>query len=425
MPLKRCKGRRRSWILSLLVIVSISFAVLAALAALLPAVSADTDGTVTTDAVVSHGEIDINKYAKTSGIGFDSYRTTRVTLTVNGSEDILDTSAYHVLSDDVEYAGNATIEANDTIGGNTLRWDIGDLASGTPWTVSFDVRPKRMGKDLPANEVPFSMAIYELETPEETKKVTAGGCWILSPANSTKKATFGFVVQHKKGKESPEGELEFQDHATGMNLHSESIEELEASEGNSTVFGGNATVNGETGYNFTVFAKDSESGNEFMILIGGPGDFHYKANGTLNGGTIKVHSGSSGMSEFPQVSVDLIGISLKDVNVSVPPKERVIGESVPVTGYAVIKNTGSEANVSVKLCVDGYPLSRDSVPIVVDEEEEIMVSTPWIPMSSGRHSISIHVHGLKDDGTEFWTEAQGSENSKTTNKITYMKKVVS
>ena len=421
MPLKRCKVRKLPGILTLIVIVSISLAS-AHGASACPC----GDGTVTTNASVNHGEIDINKYAKTSGIDFNSYLTTRVTLTVNGSEDILDTSAYHVLSDDVEYAGNATIEANDTIGGNTLRWDIGYLALGTPWSVAFDVRPRRMGKDLPANEVPFSMVTYELGTPEETKKVTAGGCWILSPDDPAEKATFGFVVQHKKGKESPEGQLEFQDHATGMNLHSESIAELEASEGNATVFSGTATVNGETGYNFTVFAKDSESGNEFMILIEGPADFHYKANGTLNGGTIKVHSGSSGMSEFPQVSVDMIGLSFKDVNVSVPPKERVIGESVPVTGYATVNNTGSEANVSVKLCVDGYPLSRDSVPIVVDVEEgEIMVSTPWIPMSSGRHTISIHVQGLKDDGTEFWTEAQGSENSNTTSKIIYLKKVVS
>lgn len=420
MILKRCKEKKLPRVLTLIVIVSISFAVLAALS---PAVSADTDGTVTTDTSINHGEIDINKYAKTSGIDLNSYLKARVTLTVNGSDDIHDTSAYYVLSDDVKYAGNATIEP-DKIIGNTLRWDIGDLAPGTPWNVAFDVRPKRMGKNFPVSEVPFSMVTYEPGTPEETKKVTAGGCWILSPANYSKKATFGFVVQHKKGKESPEGELEFQDHATGMNLHSESIENLSANSGNSTVFSGNATVNGTSGYNFTVFANESESGNmTFMILIGGPENFSYRANGTLKGGNIKVHSGSSRTLEFPQDSVDMIGISLEDVNVSVPPKERVIGERVPVTGYAKVKNTGSEANVSVKLCVDGYPFSHDSVPIVVEEEEEILVSTPWIPMSSGRHTISIHVHGLKDDGTEFWTEAQGSENSKTTNKIIYIKRV--
>jgi hypothetical protein len=342
------------------------------------------------------------------------------------SEDIIAISsrnhAYYVLTDNIKYAGNPTKKPYKIIG-NTLMWGVRDLAPDKPWDVSFDVRPTRMGKDLPANEVPFSVVTYELGTTEETKKVSAGGCWILSPADSTKKATFGFVIQHKMNKESPEGELEYQDHATGMNLHSESINELSANSGNATVIKGDATVNGVSGYTFIVIAEDSGSGNMFMISITGPDNFSYQAGDILQGGYIMVHSGSSGFVEMPQDFVDVLGISLKVVNVSVPPRERFIGESVPVTGYAVLENTGSEANVSVKLCVDGYPLSRkkSSVPTVV--EEDIPVSTTWIPMSSGKHSISIHVHGLKDDGTEFWTEAQGFPNTNKTDKKIYIKKV--
>jgi len=86
MTLKRCKEQKLSGVLTLIVIASISLAVLAVLATLaVPAVSADTDGTVTTDTSINHGVIDINKYAKTSGIDLNSYLKARVTLTVNGS----------------------------------------------------------------------------------------------------------------------------------------------------------------------------------------------------------------------------------------------------------------------------------------------------------------------------------------------------
>jgi len=44
------------------------------------------------------------------------------------------------LSDDVEYAGGATVEPE--IDGNALVWDIGTLSANETWSVSFKVRPK-------------------------------------------------------------------------------------------------------------------------------------------------------------------------------------------------------------------------------------------------------------------------------------------
>ncbi|NMX21641.1 hypothetical protein C5S30_04245 [ANME-1 cluster archaeon GoMg4] len=207
--------------------------------------------------------------------------------------------AYFTLADGIEYADDPTIP--DNISGNILTWDIGKLEPSTPWTVSFDVLPKKGGKNIPVNKV-LSGVTYNATAGVEKALMTAGGCWILSPEDPAVKATFGFVVQQKEG-EDPSGELEFQDHAIDLNLHSESIDTLTIS-GTTSTFSGTATVNGESGYWFEVYVEDNgKSGDVFQITITGP-DVDYYAGGELAGGNIVLHSGgSSGFVPFPKLFV--------------------------------------------------------------------------------------------------------------------------
>jgi len=63
----------------------------------------------------------------------------------------------YVLSDGVEYAGNAS-EPPDTQG-NVLEWRVGDMEPRTPWVVEFDVRVWRRG-NISLNVVPASNVSY-------------------------------------------------------------------------------------------------------------------------------------------------------------------------------------------------------------------------------------------------------------------------
>jgi len=233
---------------------------------------------------------------------------------------------YYVLSDDVVYAGNATIAPNE-ITGNTLRWDIESLTSATPWTVSFDVLPTEGGDEVPINLGLGSSAVIYGIGADTTGKVTGGGCWILSPEDPAEKVTFGFVAQLKT-LEEPSGNLEFQDHATGMNLHSESIDYFTAT-GNTATFSGTARVNGTSGYNFTfTVVKTSEDTFEIWINITGE-TFTYSANGTLGGGNIKIHAptGSEGFPEL-RVNVNRPPVAIATAN----PSEAVIYEEITFDG---------------------------------------------------------------------------------------------
>jgi len=344
---------------------------------------------------------------------------------------------YYMLPEGIEYADNATIEPD--IIGNMLIWDLRYLGPSNPWTVSFDLVPAGKVESIPANislnVVPYSRVIYETTNVSGKYLVTAGGCWILSPEDPAKKATFGFVVM-SSDPEPSSGSLEFQDHATGMNLHSESIDNLTVS-GNIATFSGAARVNGESGYEFIVIVEDNEeSGDTFMIWITGDG-FSYFANGTVKGGSITIHKYSSEYALFPALFMNVTATKSVDMKVF-PSGGLYIGQPVGITGYAIVNNPGSEVDVSVKLCVDYYPtmgyttsptrgqiISKNiSIVNAGETSPSINVSATWIPMSSGRHSISIYVHQLKADGTEFWLDAQGP-NNETKYKTIHIKRVIS
>jgi hypothetical protein len=63
--------------------------------------------------------------------------------------------------------------------------------------------------------------------------------------------------------------------------------------GNSATFSGQGNLNGQTGYGFTVTARDGGgpgSGLDTVsIAITGPNDFSYSAAGAMSGGDIVVH----------------------------------------------------------------------------------------------------------------------------------------
>ena len=91
-----------------------------------------------------------------------------------------------------------------------------------------------------------------------------GGGWIQAqpgsyPANPTLagRANFGFNAKYKKGATVPDGETEFQFQVGNLNFHSESYSWLVVS-GYKAQFKGTGTLNGVTGYDFTLTAYDGQ-----------------------------------------------------------------------------------------------------------------------------------------------------------------------
>ena len=115
-----------------------------------------------------------------------------------------------------------------------------------------------------------------------TGKVT-GGMKMLVPGGY---ATAGYVFMTRSG--IPEGSLEYIDHATGMNLHSEKIEQIHV-RGNEAWIGGLVVIDGET-HRFSLHLVDNgEPGSEdrFELLI----ETGYRAgyDQTIEGGNDQVH----------------------------------------------------------------------------------------------------------------------------------------
>lgn len=140
---------------------------------------------------------------------------------------------------------------------------------------------------------------------------TTGGGWFVpdseshidgeSVTDTVSKANFGFIVKYKKGAGDPDGSLEFQYKAGGINLHSTDMEWLVVQSTTKVRFKGKATINGEGLYTFKVTAYDNGepgAGNdEFKIEIwmgvvdteNGPPTPKHKAKGVLGGGNIQIH----------------------------------------------------------------------------------------------------------------------------------------
>ena len=104
--------------------------------------------------------------------------------------------------------------------------------------------------------------------------VTGGG-WISAAPGSfpadpsvSGPGRFGFVSKYKKGASIPDGNTEFQFHASDLNFHSDSYQWLVVA-GTKAMYKGTGTVNGDAGYSFLVSAVDgAKSGpDKFRIKI--------------------------------------------------------------------------------------------------------------------------------------------------------------
>jgi hypothetical protein len=106
-------------------------------------------------------------------------------------------------------------------------------------------------------------------------------------------ATFGFNAGSRGG--VLHGELQYIDHAAGLNVHSLSIDSfgLVGETASCVTFSGNARVNNADGYSFTVnqACDNGEPGvghDTFDISVSGPG-VAYSRSGTLTGGNLQLH----------------------------------------------------------------------------------------------------------------------------------------
>jgi hypothetical protein len=118
--------------------------------------------------------------------------------------------------------------------------------------------------------------------PTSVGKVTGGGTINVSGGIGN----FGFIVQSQSSSGPINGDLQYQNHATGDLVHSKSFTSFNIS-GNTATFGGTCTDSGVP-CTFTVTVTDNgEPGKSDIFTIslnGGP-----VQGGTLRGGSIQVH----------------------------------------------------------------------------------------------------------------------------------------
>jgi len=106
-------------------------------------------------------------------------------------------------------------------------------------------------------------------------------------------ATFGFNAGSRAGG-GLHGELQYNDHAQNLKVHSLSIDSFKLITGTTCVtFSGGARVNNVDGYRFTVnqACDNGEPGvgnDTFDISVSGPGIW-YSRRGTLTGGNLQLH----------------------------------------------------------------------------------------------------------------------------------------
>jgi len=128
-----------------------------------------------------------------------------------------------------------------------------------------------------------SSATSTIQSPHDF--VTGGG-WI--PVSGDK-GSFGFVAGYKDHKTSPSGNLEYNDHSTGMQVKATSVLSYGGS-GNTRTFSGAAEINGQSGFTYTVTVTDNgEPGaghDTFSIQLSNG----YSASGILGGGNIEIHA---------------------------------------------------------------------------------------------------------------------------------------
>lgn len=104
-------------------------------------------------------------------------------------------------------------------------------------------------------------------------------------------ATFGLNAGVRQG--SPQGHLEYIDHARGLNVHSTVITAFSSAGGTCVTFSGDARVNNVNGFQFTVklACDNGEPGvgrDSLEISVNGSG-LSYSRAGLLTGGNLQLH----------------------------------------------------------------------------------------------------------------------------------------
>lgn len=129
--------------------------------------------------------------------------------------------------------------------------------------------------------------------PEMTPGKVTGGGQIEAPVQTggkkVDKASFGFNVMYQEGDPAPKGELEYLDHATGMNVHAHDMTRLVVSDDKTQAwFEGTCTIDGVSGYTFEAYVEDNnEPGkNDVFEITLSTG---YTAGGELLSGNIQIH----------------------------------------------------------------------------------------------------------------------------------------
>src|SRR5438445_1944009 len=117
------------------------------------------------------------------------------------------------------------------------------------------------------------------------KDFVTGGGFIETPDG---KANFGFVAGFKPGQPSLSGALNYLDHGAGIHVKASTVTGYRG-EDRTRTFSGDATVNGESGFTYTVtvadFAEPGRGADTFEIWL----STGYHASGKLAGGNIQLH----------------------------------------------------------------------------------------------------------------------------------------
>lgn len=106
-------------------------------------------------------------------------------------------------------------------------------------------------------------------------------------------ATFGCHAGTSGSRNTPQGQLQYNDHKAGWNIHSTAVTSFAVLDQWCVTFSGTARVNGVDGYSFTVteacdYDEPGVGTDYFSISVSGPG-LNYQRSGTLTGGNLQLH----------------------------------------------------------------------------------------------------------------------------------------
>ncbi len=138
----------------------------------------------------------------------------------------------------------------------------------------------------------FGWHLAILEACGQNLLVTGGG-WISAVSSGpVSRKTFGFNVHSEGG--LTWGQLQFNDHDTGMKVHSDTIPILTVHGDTCAEFSGSCSVDRTQGYTFHCAVEDrgepGKGADRFTIYINDPDDNpYYSAGDLLGGGNIQIH----------------------------------------------------------------------------------------------------------------------------------------